>query len=113
VSAVHAQAADLVARARAGAGPGFLLANTYRYHGHHVGDVDRAYYRTKEEEELWRGERDPLELLARRLEEAGLATAEDLQRIAGDASAEIRAGLAFALEAPYPDPSEASEDVYA
>ena len=37
------------ARARGG-GPAFLLCNTYRYHGHHVGDVDRAYYRSKDEE---------------------------------------------------------------
>ena len=28
-------------------------ATTYRYHGHHVGDVDRAYYRAKDEEERW------------------------------------------------------------
>src|SRR5438128_6625305 len=36
VRAVYAQTAELVHRARAGAGPAFLLANTYRYHGHHV-----------------------------------------------------------------------------
>ena len=41
------------ARARTGEGPSFLLCATYRYHGHHVGDIDRAYYRSKEEEELW------------------------------------------------------------
>src|SRR5436190_7307451 len=52
VRARYAQRAALVERARTG-GPAFLLCNTYRYHGHHVGDVDRAYYRTKEEEDLW------------------------------------------------------------
>ena len=35
----------------AATGPAFLLCETYRYHGHHVGDVDRAYYRSTEEEE--------------------------------------------------------------
>src|SRR5258708_10691065 len=43
VRIVYAAAQSLVARARAGDGPAFLLCNTYRYHGHHVGDVNRAY----------------------------------------------------------------------
>ena len=34
-----------------GEGPAFLLCHTYRYHGHHVGDINRAYYRSQEEEE--------------------------------------------------------------
>jgi len=59
---------ELVERTRHGGGPAFLLCNTYRYHGHHVGDVDRAYYRAKDEEELWQGERDPLALHGRWLD---------------------------------------------
>jgi pyruvate dehydrogenase E1 component alpha subunit len=110
VRAVYAQTTDLVERARNGAGPAFLLCHTYRYHGHHVGDVDRAYYRSKEEEELWRGSRDPLALLGRWLEEQKLASPEDLVRLEEGARAAIQAGLAFALEAPFPD---AGEDVYA
>ena len=42
VRAVYAAATRLVARARGGEGPAFLLCNTYRYRGHHVGDIDRA-----------------------------------------------------------------------
>ncbi len=113
IHAVYAEASELVERARSGGGPGFLLANTYRYHGHHVGDIDRAYYRSKDEEELWRGERDPLELHARWLETRKLATAADLQQIEDEARAEIDSGVAFALEAPFPDPSQVTEDVYA
>src|SRR6202161_1948249 len=41
VRAVYASAKKLVDRARAGEGPSLLLVNTYRYHGHHVGDVSR------------------------------------------------------------------------
>jgi TPP-dependent pyruvate/acetoin dehydrogenase alpha subunit len=113
VRAVYAETAALVERARAGGGPAFLLANTYRHHGHHVGDVDRSYYRTKEEEQLWRSERDPLALHGTWLEEQKLATGEDLQRIESEARAEIEAGLAFALETPFPDPAQVTEDVYA
>jgi pyruvate dehydrogenase E1 component alpha subunit len=90
-----------------------LLANTYRYHGHHVGDVDRSYYRTKEEEDLWRSGRDPLALLGRWLEEQKLASADELRRLEDGARAEIERGLEFALAAPFPDPSQVTEDVFA
>jgi pyruvate dehydrogenase E1 component alpha subunit len=113
VRLVYAATEELVARARAGDGPAFLLANTYRYHGHHVGDVDRSYYRSNEEEQLWRDERDPLALLASWLEEARHADREQLRRIAEEASGEIEQGLVFALDSPFPDPSEVSEDVFA
>ncbi|HET7744592.1 MAG TPA: thiamine pyrophosphate-dependent dehydrogenase E1 component subunit alpha [Gaiellaceae bacterium] len=112
VRAVYAETAELVDRARASGGPAFLLANTYRYLGHHVGDVDRAYYRSKEEEELWRTDRDPLALLGGWLEERRLARSEDLRRIAEEAQDEIERALEFALAAPFPDPAQASEDVY-
>ncbi len=45
---VYAAAKRIVEHARARAeGPGFLLCNTYRYRGHHVGDINREYYRAK------------------------------------------------------------------
>jgi acetoin:2,6-dichlorophenolindophenol oxidoreductase subunit alpha len=113
VRAVYASTAELVERARKGGGPAFLLCNTYRYHGHHVGDVDRAYYRAKEEEDLWRSERDPLALHGKWLEEQAFASPDDLKRIEDEARAEIDTGLAFALEAPFPNPSEVTEDVFA
>src|SRR5580658_8157735 len=64
IRAVHEVASRMVARARAGNGPSFLLANTYRYHGHHVGDVSREYYRAKQEETQWKAERDPIKVLS-------------------------------------------------
>src|SRR3989337_3099218 len=41
VRKVHAAATQIVERVRAGAGPAFLVCNTYRFMGHHVGDVNR------------------------------------------------------------------------
>src|SRR6266542_5891055 len=64
VRAVYATMAPLVERARRGDGPAFLLCNTYRFRGHHVGDVSCEYYRTKQEEQQWTAERDPLEVLS-------------------------------------------------
>src|SRR3989454_3771621 len=49
VQLVNATMKRLVERARGGEGPAFLECKTYRYYGHHVGDVNREY-RTKEEE---------------------------------------------------------------
>ena len=62
VRAVHAAAQQLVERARRGEGPAFLLCNTYRFTGHHVGDISREYYRSKPEEQTWKTERDPIKL---------------------------------------------------
>ena len=112
VRAVHAAATEAVSRARTGAGPSFLLCHTYRFHGHHVGDVNRAYYRSKEEEEEWK-RRDPLRVLAAWLQDAKLAAPAELERLEADARAEIEAGEAFALAAPYPDPSEVEQHIYA
>ncbi|MBA2396660.1 MAG: thiamine pyrophosphate-dependent dehydrogenase E1 component subunit alpha [Ktedonobacteraceae bacterium] len=113
VRAVYAVASKLVERARRGEGPGFLLCDTYRYMGHHVGDIQRAYYRSKEEEEHWKTERDPLKLLASWLTEQGLANNETLQQIEQHVEEEVEAGELFALDAPYPDLSEVDKDVYA
>jgi pyruvate dehydrogenase E1 component alpha subunit len=110
--AVYAAALRAVERARAGAGPSFLVCNTYRFHGHHVGDVDRAYYRTKDEETSWIDERDPLRLLGERLLADGSADRGTLERIESEVAAEIGAALAYALEAPFPDPDEVDHHVY-
>ena len=103
----------LVERARKGEGPAFLMCNTYRYHGHHVGDIDRSYYRSKEEEQEWVKERDPLKLLAQRLIDQGLADQPVFDQIEAEVKEEIEAGATFAIDAPYPDASEVEEHVYA
>src|SRR5256884_252810 len=60
VRAVYATAHRLVERARKGEGPAFLVCETYRYTGHHVGDINREYYRSKQEEQEWKTKRDPI-----------------------------------------------------
>jgi acetoin:2,6-dichlorophenolindophenol oxidoreductase subunit alpha len=113
VRAVHEAALRLVTRARSGDGPGFLQADTYRYSGHHVGDINREYYRSKQEEQYWKGERDPIELHANWLREQGMADAESLEQIAAEARAEMEAAVKFAMAAPYPGADQVDEDVYA
>jgi pyruvate dehydrogenase E1 component alpha subunit len=113
VLAVLDASSRAVERARSGGGPAFLTCRTYRYQGHHVGDVDRSYYRSRAEEEEWRALRDPLELLATRLAEQGIADRLERERIDQEVAAEVAAAVEAALEAPYPDPYEVSEHVYA
>lgn len=113
VRAVHAAAVRLVDRARRGDGPGFLLLHTYRYHGHHVGDVAREYYRPKAEEQRWMSERDPIALHAEWLIAEGLADRARLDQMQSELAAEMDAAVEFAVNASYPDPSKVDEDVYA
>ena len=112
VRAVFDAATRAVERARSGGGPTFLVLNTYRFHGHHVGDVDRAYYRSRDEEAEWQSQRDPLALHAAWLAEQGVAE-ETLERIRAEAKREVDEGVEFALAAPYPDTSEVDDHVYA
>lgn len=113
IRAVYAAAQEAVERGRQHKEPSFLLCNTYRFYGHHVGDIQRAYYRSKEEEERWKAQRDPIKLLADWLTAQGLATAADFAAIEQRVKAEIEAGLEFALNASYPAKSEVNQDVYA
>jgi acetoin:2,6-dichlorophenolindophenol oxidoreductase subunit alpha len=112
VRAVYAATTQAVARARAGDGPSFLACSTYRFHGHHVGDVDRSYYRSKEEESSWAGERDPLRVLREWLLADGAVNREALERIESEIADEVQAAVAAALEAPFPDPGEVDKHVY-
>jgi pyruvate dehydrogenase E1 component alpha subunit len=113
VRAVQAAASRMIERARRGEGPGFLLMNTYRFRGHHVGDIAREYYRTKQEEQRWMSERDPIALHAAWLVSEGLADQATLDRIQVEVTAEMDAAVEFAVNAPFPDPRRVDEDVYA
>ncbi len=113
VRAVHEISQRLVDRARRGDGPGFLLCNTYRYHGHHVGDINREYYRSKQEEQMWKTERDPIANFRNWLIEQKLADALALDQVQSELEREMKTAVAFAVAVPYPAVSEVHEDVYA
>ena len=112
VQAVNATMRRLVERARRGEGPAFLECKTYRYYGHHVGDVNRDY-RTRDEEKEWMTTHDPLQTLAARLTAQRLVEAEVFERILADVKAEVDSGVQYALAAPYPGPEQVTQDVYA
>jgi acetoin:2,6-dichlorophenolindophenol oxidoreductase subunit alpha len=113
VRAVRAAASHAIEHARRGDGPGFLVCETYRLHGHHVGDIDRAYYRSREEESSWREDRDPIVRHGAWLREQVLATEDDLAAVEARVRGAVEDGVAFALAAPYPGNDEVDMHVYA
>lgn len=113
VIAVNNLAGELVGRARKGEGPFFIELITYRYHGHHVGDINREYYRSKDEEAEWKKKRDPITNFENWLVEQKIVTADEVAAIRSDISAEAEEAVAYAEKASYPDTSEVDMHVYA
>jgi pyruvate dehydrogenase E1 component alpha subunit len=99
-----------VAHCKAGDGPFFLEAMTYRFRGHSMADPET--YREKEEIDIYR-DRDPLILFKTRLIEAGKAGEEDFTAIEEQIEQELEAAIAFADESPFPEPSTIFDHVYA
>ena len=113
VLTVYEVAKRLVDRARSGGGPAFLLCDTYRYHGHHVGDINREYYRSKQEELMWRTERDPITNLGKWLIEQKISDQATLHLLEMELEAEMKKAVELAVVAPYPNVDEVGDDVYA
>ena len=112
VLAVNKLTTDLAGRARKGEGPFFVELETYRYHGHHVGDVSRTYYRSKEEEADWKANRDPIKLFGTWLENEGVVNGNELAAIQHEIQTEATEAVQYALDAPYPDGSEVDMHVF-
>ncbi len=108
VRAVHAAASEAVAEARAGR-PAILEMETYRYRGHSMSDP--AKYRTREEVNRMRRDRDPIERLRHVLESEGHAGADALKAIDAEVREIVSDAAQFAEQSPEPDPSELYTDV--
>jgi acetoin:2,6-dichlorophenolindophenol oxidoreductase subunit alpha len=113
ILAVYDAARRAIDQARAGNGPRFIECHTYRWRGHHMGDQGDTYgYRSQDEIEGWM-KKDPIPRFGQRLitenqiDSAGLAAIDD------EVQKQITEAVEFAKQAPYPDPSEVYEHVYA
>ena len=113
VRTVYATTKEIVERMRGGAGPAFLVCDTYRFHGHHVGDIAREYYRSKQEEQMWKTQRDPITLLGNALIKENVADKAQLDAIQKEVESEVAEAVKFAVAAPYPAPNEVDQDIYA
>ena len=109
VEAVAAVMTDAVGRIRAGGGPVFVEAVTYRWHGHYEGDPEK--YRDKDELTEWQ-QRDPLVITRARLLGRGVGQ-EKIDWIEAQVRARIDAAVDAARQAPPPDMSVLRSSVYA
>ena len=109
VEQVYATVEEAVARARAGGGPTFIEAMTYRLWGHMMGDPE--VYRKKEEVAAAR-EVEPIVCLGRRLRDLGHSEAE-LTALESEADAVIAAAVEFAQASPLATAAGAVGDVFA
>jgi TPP-dependent pyruvate/acetoin dehydrogenase alpha subunit len=100
-------------RCRKGEGPFFIELKTYRYHGHHVGDINREYYRSKDEEAEWKTDRDPITNFGKWLQGQKILSAEELVTINDGIKADAEAAVKYALDAKYPEPGEVDMHVFA
>jgi pyruvate dehydrogenase E1 component alpha subunit len=108
VEAVQEAAEQAVAHCRAGKGPYLLEMKTYRYRGHSMSDPGK--YRTREEIQKMRSERDCIDGARQKLEALGVEEAE-LKRIDDAIKRQIQEAADFAQASPEPDPSELWTDV--
>ncbi len=111
VLAVKAAGEKAVAVCRAGEGPYILEMMTYRYRGHSMSDP--AKYRTREEVDKIKTEKDAIEHVRDLLVGAGLASDEELKAIDKDIKDRVNAAAEFAKDSPEPDLSELWTDIYA
>lgn len=111
VLAVKAAGEKAVAHCRAGKGPYILEMMTYRYRGHSMSDP--AKYRTREEVEKIKQEKDCIEHVRDLLTQGGLASEEELKMIDKDIKEIVNASAEFAKESPEPALSELWTDIYA
>jgi TPP-dependent pyruvate/acetoin dehydrogenase alpha subunit len=102
---VREAAARALAHARAGDGPAFIEAITYRYVGHSRSDP--GAYRPEGELDEWKA-RDPIVLLRAQLEADGAVPAalDELERSVAD---ELERMRERGLAAPFPSALETSE----
>jgi len=107
VEAVYLAALAARKHAVSGKGPVLLHLRTHRLTGHYIGDPQ--VYRDKDELRSERASKDPIALLAARLE----LTEEERAAIEADVVAEVEAAVEFAKAGTDPRPEDALKYVYA
>ncbi len=98
-----------VAHCRAGNGPYILGVKTYRYRGHSMSDP--AKYRTREEVQKMKDERDPIDNIRDMIEQGKHASADDLKAIDKEIKAIVSEAADFAQASPEPSTDELYTDI--
>jgi pyruvate dehydrogenase E1 component alpha subunit len=109
VRAVKSAAEVALEHCRSGKGPIILEMQTYRYRGHSMSDP--AKYRTKDEVQKMRSERDPIEQVKARIMEKGFADENKLKSIDKEVREIVSDAAEFSQSNPEPDVSELYTDI--
>jgi pyruvate dehydrogenase E1 component alpha subunit len=110
IDLVIAELGKAAHRARAGEGPSYIVADTFRFRGHSMSDPMK--YRSKEEADRAR-QRDPITLYQDRLQKRGLINDEQIERITQEVADEINQAAAQADADPNPELDDRFSDVLA
>lgn len=110
VVAVYEASTIAVERARRCEGPTLIECKTYRRRGH--SRVDPAKYRPKDEVQEWLG-KDPIKLFKERLIQGNIFSEGEIVSVEEEVETRIEEAVRFALDSPFPMPTEALQDVYA
>ncbi len=110
VLAVRGAVIKAAKRARRGEGPTLIEAKCYRWYGHSHSDP-RAY-RTREEEAEWR-QRDPIEVLRKKMEVVGMLNDEEFIRLGDKVQEKLEIAMTYAESSPEPSPEDVFTDVFA
>jgi len=110
ILAVREAVGRAVEHARNGEGPSLLECETYRWYGHSRSDPRK--YRTKEEEEEWKG-RDPIPNFAAWLVKKGYATEAEIDAIEEKVESSIEDAVEYALASETPPVEDLEKFVYA
>ena len=103
VEAVHGAARAAIDHARSGAGPAFVLADTYRWREHCGPNYDNHIgYRSEDEFLDWK-KRCPVERTRARLIARGALTENEYAALVREVNVEIEDSIAVAWDAPLPD----------
>jgi pyruvate dehydrogenase E1 component alpha subunit len=102
---------EALERAHKESRPSVLEIITYRYRGHSVADPDQTY-RSKEEIEEYKKNKDPINLFRDQLVSEGHLTEAKAVDIDKKAKEEAEASADFAQASPFPEPEELMDGVY-
>ncbi len=106
VEAVYEAAREALEHARSGQGPVFLDVETFRMHGHYIGDPQ--VYRSKEDRDN-AAAHDPIVRLRERLD----VTEDEWQALDDEVQGIVEAAVEFAKNGTEPQPEDALKNVYA
>ncbi|MGC3995780.1 MAG: thiamine pyrophosphate-dependent dehydrogenase E1 component subunit alpha [Propionicimonas sp.] len=110
VEAVAEAVGRAVERARAGQGPSFVDAVTYRWRGH--SKSDKNLYRSKQEIAEWR-EKDPIQRYTREVLAAEVLTTDEIEAIQAGVRQDIRDAVIFGTRGEEPTVEAMLAGVYA